>query len=56
LKSILDPTFVYTPAVKTDLRETFRRVRAEQAQAAEREQADKAEAAQKVAPISKGRK
>ena len=30
MKSILDPTFRYTPAVATNIRETFRRVRREQ--------------------------
>jgi hypothetical protein len=28
-KSILDPTFVYVPAVDTDIRKLFERVRAE---------------------------
>ncbi len=30
MKSILDPSFVYVPAVATDIRRTFARVRAEQ--------------------------
>lgn len=30
-RSILDPAFRYTPAVKTDLRATFARIRREQA-------------------------
>lgn len=30
MKSILDPTFNYVPAVQTDLRKTFARVRREQ--------------------------
>jgi hypothetical protein len=29
MKSILDPTFQYTPSVATDLRRTFERVRRE---------------------------
>lgn len=29
MKSILDPTFVYTKAERTDIRKTFERVRAE---------------------------
>jgi hypothetical protein len=29
MKSILDPTFNYTPSVETDLRKTFARVRRE---------------------------
>jgi len=35
MKSILDPTFRYTPSVQTDLRKTFARIRREQ-RAAER--------------------
>lgn len=31
MKSILDPTFHYTPSAKTDLRKTFARIRREQA-------------------------
>lgn len=34
MKSILDPSFRYTPAVKTDIRKTFARIRREQEQAA----------------------
>ena len=33
MKSILDPTFRYTPAADTDLRKTFARVRREQERA-----------------------
>ncbi len=29
MKSILDPTFRYTPSVETDVRETFARIRRE---------------------------
>lgn len=29
MKSILDPTFKYVPSTSTDIRETFKRVRAE---------------------------
>lgn len=35
MKSILDKTFKYTPAVETDLRKTFARVRREQKAAAD---------------------
>jgi hypothetical protein len=35
MKSILDPTFQYTPSVRTDLRKTFARIRREQKAAAE---------------------
>jgi hypothetical protein len=34
MKSILDPTFRYTPACATDIRKTFARVRREQLKAA----------------------
>lgn len=34
MKSILDPTFKYTPAAETDLRRTFARVRRELRKAA----------------------
>lgn len=33
MKSILDPTFRYTPSHATDIRKTFERVRREQARA-----------------------
>lgn len=49
MKSILDPTFRYTPAAKTDIRRLFRRIRREQA-----EQAAKPIVA-KVTPIVKRR-
>lgn len=39
MKSILDPTFRYTPAAATDLRKTFARIRREQRKAREQEQA-----------------
>jgi hypothetical protein len=46
VKSILDPSFRYTPSTSTDLRKTFARVRREmqktQAQAASRREADAA--------------
>lgn len=35
MKSILDPTFRYTPSVSTDLAKTFARIRREQAKARE---------------------
>jgi len=34
VKSILDPTFKYTPSVKTDIAKTFARIRRETARAA----------------------
>jgi hypothetical protein len=33
MKSILDPSFRYTPSAKTDLRKTFARIRREQRRA-----------------------
>lgn len=30
MKSILDPTFRYTPSIRTDIRRTFARIRREQ--------------------------
>lgn len=44
MKSILDQTFKYVPAAKTDVRETFERVRRE------------IEAAKKVVPIATAKK
>ena len=43
-KSLLDPTFKYTKSVATDLRETFKRVRREQA----REKAEQAQEPNRV--------
>jgi plasmid stabilization system protein ParE len=37
MKSILDPSFRYTPAAQTDLRETFARVKKEQEEKARME-------------------
>lgn len=48
MKSILDPTFQYTPSTSTDLRKTFARVRREMRK---RERAAEAEASAKVSPI-----
>ena len=47
MKSILDPTFHYTPSASTDLRKTFARVRREMRKQARVE----AEASAKVSPI-----
>jgi len=47
MKSILDPTFNYTPSASTDLRKTFARVRREMRKTARAE----AEASAKVSPI-----
>ena len=47
MKSILDPSFHYTPAASTDLRKTFARVRRELRRQAQID----AEASAKVSPI-----
>ena len=40
MKSVLDPTFRYTPSIHTDLRKTFARLRREaRAQAAQQDEA-----------------
>ena len=46
MKRILDPKFKYVPAVETDLKKTFARIRAEQRKNAEEAQA-------KVSPLKK---
>lgn len=48
MKSILDPTFKYTPSAETDLAKTFARIRREQQRKAK---AEAAAAAAKVTPI-----
>jgi hypothetical protein len=50
MKSILDPTFRYTPSVQTDLRKTFARIRREQ-RAVDREGATVEESLSNVLPI-----
>jgi hypothetical protein len=47
MKSILDPSFNYTPAASTDLRKTFARVRREMRKQARLD----AETSAKVSPI-----
>ncbi|HVE51071.1 MAG TPA: hypothetical protein VNG69_15835 [Casimicrobiaceae bacterium] len=47
MKSILDPTFSYTPAASTDLRKTFARIRREM----RKQTRIDAENAAKVSPI-----
>ena len=47
MKSILDPSFHYTPAASTDLRKTFARIRREMRKQSRAE----AEASAKVSPI-----
>lgn len=50
MKSILDPSFQYTPSANTDLRKTFARVRKEM----RRRQRSETESAAKVAPLFDG--
>lgn len=51
MKSLLDPTFQYTPSVGTDLRKTFARVRQEQAELAEQKAVEDAALKARVFPI-----
>lgn len=53
MKSILDPSFRYTPSAGTDLKKTFARIRRERAAAEKREAEQRAEAVNKVAPIAR---
>lgn len=52
MKSILDPSFRYTPSVQTDLRKTFARIRRAQS-ARDRAQSYTAEPGSNVLPIQK---
>jgi hypothetical protein len=52
MKSILDPTFIYTPSVKTDVRKTFARIRRELHEGAEKADND-AEFRSNVLPLSR---
>lgn len=52
MKSILDPEFHYTPAVETDLRKTFARIRREQRRQQEASAQAANEARKKVLPIT----
>lgn len=56
MKSILDPTFRYTPSVSTDIRKTFAKARRQQARDAEAEARDAAEAKAKLATIFDARR
>ncbi len=56
MKSVLDPTFRYTPAVQTDLRKTFARIRRELREQAEAEaKLLREEQAKVVRQINRGR-
>lgn len=51
-KSILDPTFRYTPAAATNVAKTFARVKREMKEQAEREAQYRMDAVAKVRPIT----
>jgi len=51
MKSILDPSFHYTPSVETDLRKTFARIRREQRERERARVKAETEAAKKVLRI-----
>jgi len=51
MKSILDPTFRYTPSLETDLKKTFARVRREMRQRELEKARSQAEARSKVLPL-----
>jgi len=55
MKSILDPSFQYTPSVNTDLKKTFARVRREQRRRAQEVAQSDAEVSKKVSPIIRHR-
>ena len=50
MKSILDPSFRYTPSAETDLRKTFARIRREQRRA--QTSVSKAALPSRVVPVS----
>jgi len=54
-KKITDRSFRYVPAAKSDIRQLFRRVRAEQKAAAEQAERDEAERQDKVRGLKRGR-
>jgi len=51
MKSILDPSFHYTPSVETDIRKTFARIRREQRDRERARAKAETEAAKKVLRI-----
>lgn len=56
MKSVFDRSFHYVPSVQTDIRKTFRRVRAEQREQERLREAAEAESKAKVAPIKPAKK
>jgi hypothetical protein len=55
MKSVLDRSFQYTPAVETDLKKTFARVRRQLKEEQKERLRAEAEAKIKVSPIKSGR-
>jgi hypothetical protein len=55
MKSVLDRSFQYTPAVETDLKKTFARVRRQLKEEQKERVLAEAEAKVKVSPIKPGR-
>jgi hypothetical protein len=55
MKSVLDPSFRYTPSFGTNLRATFARVRREQRQASVQAEEVAAEVKEKVLPIKQNK-
>jgi hypothetical protein len=53
VKSILDPSFRYTPSTATDVRKTFARVRREMQRAQAQDARREAEAAPRVVPLQR---
>ncbi|MGH8712812.1 MAG: hypothetical protein ACREYB_02270 [Casimicrobiaceae bacterium] len=53
MKSVLDPTFRYTPSIQTDLRKTFARIRREaRVQAAQRDESRQGASSQGASNIA----
>ena len=55
MKSVLDRSFQYTPAVETDLKKTFARIRRQLKEQQKERALAEAEAKGKVSPIKSGR-
>ena len=51
--NILDPKFKYTPAAKTDIAKTFKRIHREMAEAKKQQERDELERIQKVKPMTR---
>ena len=51
MKSVFDRSFHYTPAVQTDIKKTFARIRREQREQQRARELAEAEASHKVSPI-----